>query len=399
MAIYHCDIKCVSRKTGNISASVAYRIGESIESAEDGKLRHANRNAKDVTHKEVMNWDGTAQDLCNAIENSEKRVDAKLGREIMVALPKELNDEQRIQLTRDFTEKMIEKFGFAAIVALHRPGFKRDENGRRTKETNGNHHAHIMTTTRVVEDKNTLGAKIRQLDSPKTSRDEIKFIRDLWADTVNTHLERIGVQERISSSASADELKNVHHSHKSELCAKNDEISLRKQERDAIANELCDKIINRAMRDDYGIKDSRKDETQNSIIRRNENTVGSDKYDGGVGLFRRAFNSFGSALGKSFKGLSPEGQKSGNGYVDPATGEVAPSSRSLRPLVHPLPPTRTDAEPRTSRTLRTEVRSPGGSARFAASCVSRTPRVESECVGKPTAPNTQEWARLRRRLG
>ncbi|MCX6550629.1 MAG: hypothetical protein NTY02_06440 [Acidobacteria bacterium] len=39
--------------------------------------------------------------------------------------------------------------------------------------------------------------------------------------------------------------------------------------------------------------------------------------------------------------------------------------------------------------------SPESRTRSAPSCVSRAPRVESERVGRPTAPYTQEWARLR----
>src|SRR3546814_8098353 len=59
-----------------------------------------------------------------------------------------------------------------------------------------NHHANVMTTTRVV-DADGLGAKTRQLDVRSSASVEVEAIRERWAEQVNDALEQAQVAERV----------------------------------------------------------------------------------------------------------------------------------------------------------------------------------------------------------
>jgi hypothetical protein len=75
----------------------------------------------------------------------------------------------------------------AVDVAIHAPHDYGDDR---------NHHAHVMTTTRVV-DADGLGAKTRQLDVRSSASIEVEDIRASWAAQVNDALELAQVAERV----------------------------------------------------------------------------------------------------------------------------------------------------------------------------------------------------------
>ena len=79
--------------------------------------------------------------LWNAAEQSENRKDARVAREFEIALPHELNSEQRLELTREFAQGLADRHGTAVDFAIHAPHGEID--GR-------NFHAHLMMTTRAV---------------------------------------------------------------------------------------------------------------------------------------------------------------------------------------------------------------------------------------------------------
>ncbi|RZM20428.1 MAG: hypothetical protein EOP67_54230, partial [Sphingomonas sp.] len=59
-----------------------------------------------------------------------------------------------------------------------------------------NHHAHVMSTTRIV-DADGLGAKTRQLDVRSSASIEVEEIRASWAAQINDALELAQVAERV----------------------------------------------------------------------------------------------------------------------------------------------------------------------------------------------------------
>jgi ATP-dependent exoDNAse (exonuclease V) alpha subunit len=192
MAIYHLAVKSVSRSTGRSAvAAVAYRAGVCLENERDGLVHDYTRRGgvEDtfIVTPEGAEWAQDRSALWNAAEAAEKRKDAKVAREYELALPAELDAGQRRDLVRAFAEDIRDRYGVAVDAAIHAPHDYGDDR---------NHHAHVMTTTRVV-DADGLGAKTRQLDVRSSASIEVEEIRASWAAQVNDALELAQVAERV----------------------------------------------------------------------------------------------------------------------------------------------------------------------------------------------------------
>ena len=77
--------------------------------------------------------------MWNAVEASEPRANARVAREYVLALPHELNVEQRTVLARTFAQEISDRYSSAVDLAIHQP---------RTDPRN--FHAHLLSTTREV---------------------------------------------------------------------------------------------------------------------------------------------------------------------------------------------------------------------------------------------------------
>lgn len=209
MAIYHLAMKPISRSGGRSAvAAAAYRSSERLTNERDGQT-HDFTARRGVEHTEIVLPEGVesewAQDrstLWNAAEFAEKRKDARVAREIEVALPHELTAEQRLELTREFAHGLADRYGVAVDFAIHSPHGDTDVR---------NHHAHIMLTTRKVEggglgDKSDLeleNKKLTALGLP-TSHDQLRDIRLDWEDRANRHLALAGHDIRIDHRSHRD---------------------------------------------------------------------------------------------------------------------------------------------------------------------------------------------------
>lgn len=189
MAIYHCSVKTFSRSKGQSApAAAAYRAGVCLSDMRTGEVHDYTRKGG-VEHTELVLPKGVTIDreqLWNAAEAAENRKNSTVAREYEVALPEELNADQRKELAQEFARHLAERYGVAADVAIHAPGKDGDHR---------NHHAHILTTTRQVTPEG-FGAKTRALDDKKTG--EVEHIRATWATLTNQALERAGHQESVS---------------------------------------------------------------------------------------------------------------------------------------------------------------------------------------------------------
>ena len=211
MAIYHCTTKTVNRSSGRTAvASMAYRAGEKLEDKRTG-LTHDFTRKDGVAHTEIvsnLNIEIDRSQLWNLAEQSENRKDARTAREWVIALPDELDADQRKDLAKAFATALVDRYGVIADLAIHKPS-----KGGNDK----NHHAHIMLTTRKAEldadNKLTLTTKTdMELSNAKrkslgmgTTQDEIKQIRETWANLANRALERAGIQEKIDHRSYADQ--------------------------------------------------------------------------------------------------------------------------------------------------------------------------------------------------
>jgi hypothetical protein len=59
--------------------------------------------------------------LWNAAESAETRKNSRVAREVILALPHELSEEQRLTLTRDMALYLVSKYGVAVDMAIHAP--------------------------------------------------------------------------------------------------------------------------------------------------------------------------------------------------------------------------------------------------------------------------------------
>lgn len=222
MAIYHLTTKPISRSSGrSATASAAYRAADKIIDARTGEVHDYSRK-KGVVHSEILVPEGidkngiTRSDLWNAAEAAENRKDARVAREIIIALPHELDEKARIDLARSFGKTLAKGFGCAVDVCVHEPNKDGDDR---------NHHAHLLMTTRKVNvvdgvielgDKTTIelsNSKRKELNLKK-SQDVINNIRKKWANMANRALEKNGRDERVSheslKSQGIDRIPQIH---------------------------------------------------------------------------------------------------------------------------------------------------------------------------------------------
>lgn len=189
MAIYHLSAKVIGRKAGRSAvAAAAYRVAGRLRDERQG-IAHDYSRKGGVVHAEIMapdnapDWMRDRDQLWNAVEAIEKRKDAQLAREIEVALPRELDRGERLELLRGFVQREFIDRGMIADVAVHEG---------RARDGHGQPHAHVMLTMRELTG-DGFGQKDRSWNAP----DLLMGWREAWARDANTALERAGWSERI----------------------------------------------------------------------------------------------------------------------------------------------------------------------------------------------------------
>jgi len=193
MASYHLSVKTIKRSAGrSVVAAAAYRVGERIECQREGRVHDYTRKQGIeetfiVAPETAPTWAQDRSKLWNEAEASETRRNSVTGREWELALPSEISAEDRSQITRQFAEELVSRYGVAVDVAIHAPHREGDQR---------NHHAHVLTSTRKLEAEG-FTAKTRVLDSAKTGGVEIEQMRGVWAELQNRALERVGEAERV----------------------------------------------------------------------------------------------------------------------------------------------------------------------------------------------------------
>lgn len=185
MAVYHLSVKTFSRSHGqSATAAAAYRAGAKIVDRRTGEAHDYTRRSG-VVLAQLVGVDGvTREDLWNAAEAGEGRKNSTVGREFEIALPMELNDEQRQGLALEFAAEIAARHRVVADCCIHAP--------RRGEGLN--FHAHILTSTRRWNGEK-FTEKARELDDKKSG--EIEFWRARWAQLCNEHLARAGKTARI----------------------------------------------------------------------------------------------------------------------------------------------------------------------------------------------------------
>lgn len=193
MASYHLSVKTIKRSAGRTAtAAAAYRVGERIECQREGRIHDYTRKQGIeetfiIAPENAPDWAQDRSALWNAAEASETRSNSVTAREWELSLPFEISAEVRSQITREFAEQLVSRYGVAVDVAIHAPNREGDQR---------NHHAHVLTSTRKLEAEG-FTAKTRVLDSARTGGVEIEQMRGVWAELQNRALERAREVERV----------------------------------------------------------------------------------------------------------------------------------------------------------------------------------------------------------
>ena len=170
MAIAFARARYVSRTSGgNAVRSAAYNGRAEIE-AQGANRVFTFQHRGDLEHHEIMLPEradpalGESAALWNAAETAERRKDAQVARELVLALPAdaEVTLEDWIELTRSFAAKHFVSKGVAVQLDIHAP--HADPGEEQASGEGANPHAHLLVTTRRVEGSGFASRKARDLD-------------------------------------------------------------------------------------------------------------------------------------------------------------------------------------------------------------------------------------------
>lgn len=196
MAIFHMEARVISRANGHSStAAAAYRHGIKIEDHKTGEVFDYTRKTG-VSGSIILlpaGADPRFSDpafLWGKVEESEKRADAQVARELDIALPIELDNEQKKALAVDYCREHFTDKGMIADIAFH-------------KLDSDNPHFHVMLTTRrLTPDGSGFSSK---KERAWNDRELVNDWRKGWADTANEHLANAGIDAKIDHRSLADQ--------------------------------------------------------------------------------------------------------------------------------------------------------------------------------------------------
>jgi ATP-dependent exoDNAse (exonuclease V) alpha subunit len=216
VAVYFLNVKTFGRSGGGSAIdAAAYRAGERLHDERTGRTYdHTSRT--DVTHKEIilpgqfaeseMNWARQRESLWNLAESAESRSNARVAREYLVALPVELDPDQRLDLVRGFAQELSDRYQFALDLAVHAP---RDFPGSDPR----NFHAHLLATTREVTAQGLAAKTSLELNDSKRGQEglrpgihELLYVRERWATVTNEALRDAQIDARVDHRSLAQRL-------------------------------------------------------------------------------------------------------------------------------------------------------------------------------------------------
>lgn len=142
MAIALIRYNMISRATGkNAVSAAAYRAGTKLRDLKSGKLKNYTKK-EEVKYSEIDLPEGASEKyrdretLWNSVESQSKRKDARLARELIIALPVELNLEDDIKVLKKYINDTFVSDGMIADWSIH--------------EKENNPHCHVMLTTKPL---------------------------------------------------------------------------------------------------------------------------------------------------------------------------------------------------------------------------------------------------------
>ena len=195
MAIYRCEARIITRGKGHsVVAAAAYRTGTKIKDERAGITHNYSSRQKGIVDSVILRpenspeWTANTATLWNRVEQSENRKDARLAREFILALPKELSAKENFQLTVEWAQSNLVSKGMVVEVSMHNP------------KGGMNPHAHVLCTMRTIEGDKFSAKKPREWNDVEVLMDW----RESWGKAVNAALEKAGRPERVDHRSLAD---------------------------------------------------------------------------------------------------------------------------------------------------------------------------------------------------
>ena len=133
--------------------AAAYQSGDKLYSEYEHEWKSGDHLER-IIHKEILlppNAPEKFRDratLWNAVDASEAKATAQTARRIIMALPKELTQEQNIELIRNYCQTSFVDRGMIADFAVH-------------DDEEGNPHAHVLLTMRSINEQGEWNPKTR----------------------------------------------------------------------------------------------------------------------------------------------------------------------------------------------------------------------------------------------
>ncbi|NEI37330.1 Ti-type conjugative transfer relaxase TraA, partial [Rhizobium leguminosarum] len=229
MAIMFVRAQVISRGAGrSIVSAAAYRHRARMMDEQAGSSFSYRGGASELAHEELAlpdqtpDWMRAAIDgrtvaaaseaLWNAVDAFEKRADAQLARELIIALPEELTRAENIALAREFVRDNLTSKGMVADWVYH--------------DKDGNPHIHLMTTLRPLTEEGFGRKKVAVTGEDGTplrvvtpdrpngrivyklwagDKETMKAWKIAWAETANRHLALAGHEIRLDGRSYAEQ--------------------------------------------------------------------------------------------------------------------------------------------------------------------------------------------------
>ncbi|MBE5204352.1 MobA/MobL family protein [Pectobacterium sp. FL60-S17] len=186
MAIFHLEFKIVKRSEGMSSCrKAAYHARCRITDDRTGNTYDFSHRT-DLFHNQILapvsapaHIIESSTSLWNEVEKVERQKDGQTARYFDVAIPCELNNEDKIKLVVEYCQKNFVDKGMIADIAFH------DLDGQ-------NPHAHVMLTLKPIT-ADGFGKKERSWNDKKN----VILWRESWSVIANRYLASAGSNERI----------------------------------------------------------------------------------------------------------------------------------------------------------------------------------------------------------
>ena len=152
------------------------------------------------------------QQFADSLEKAELKKDgtekktARWGREYVISLPPELLASSNIDLAKRFAEKLVDKYGVACHVAIHKPDPLR-HGELRSEESEKNFHAHVTVSERKMVNGEFEGKKIREMNH----KDDLESLKEWYFEEVNKELQKRGEPEM--QKRHPDHISQIHMGH------------------------------------------------------------------------------------------------------------------------------------------------------------------------------------------